>query len=80
MLPSPTICIDYSSDTTAPKSRRVGVAAFHGDLNASSAGDALSLPAAMPYALGAHARMVTASGRGEFLEEKQTCQEETTFG
>jgi hypothetical protein len=48
---------------------------LHADLNAASVGDALSLPTAMPHALIVHARMVTASGRRKFLEEKQICQE-----
>jgi hypothetical protein len=51
VLPPPTICIDYSSDTTAPKSWRVGVAAFHAELTAANVVIALSLSAAMQYAL-----------------------------
>ena len=52
MLPSPTICMHWSSDTTAPKSRQMGDAAFHAVLNAASVAVALALLPVMPYALG----------------------------
>jgi hypothetical protein len=51
LLPSPTVCVARSSDTTASKSWLVGVAAFHADLSVFNVIVSPLLPTAMLYAL-----------------------------
>jgi hypothetical protein len=69
-LPFPTIRIDCSSDTTAPKSWRVGFAAFHADLSAATVAAAIALPSAMPCALACAHWNCHRPGMGGVLEEK----------